>query len=144
MLISLCLGGCSSLDECKCDSNCLCLDNYDSKEMSKFDNLSQKKYLEIQLSYKEIYGKPANLKYFLGMYSEAYVFMRDAGSRGDEETMVEVAGFIFIMPDRKIRCNVYYEGDFYNLKQAYDNGLLNNQNIEDIYSKWQELILELE
>ena len=99
---------------------------------------------EIQIKYYErhIYsnGSPAQIRGICyGVFGDAYCLMLT--SPGVEYTTamvyIDVAGYTFEFGSSNTMI-VYYNGEFYGLKKAYENGILNDAEVEELYNFYTE------
>ena len=86
-----------------------------------------KAYRELKFDY---YGKYDNA-YCLKIYPEDKMFP-------DVMTYVEVGGYTFEFGNNNTMV-VYYGGEFYGLKQAYENGILDDNELAELYANYNRL-----
>ncbi|MBO5481249.1 MAG: hypothetical protein J6A63_08695 [Clostridia bacterium] len=113
---------------------------------SMAEMLPEEAYLLIQ-AYEEKYpqaGKTSLLRY-CGTYESGAIVAMLAGSNENFDCALwteTVADYDFNYSDGN-RIRVLYEGEFYTLTSAYENGYLTKENIADIHIKWDGKLPEL-
>ena len=75
--------------------------------------------------------------WYYGSYQDAIVFFNNCGMALEIYSQVTVAGEIFEW-SRGFSIDVYKEGEFYSLAEAYDLGVLSEKNVKAIseYHDW--------
>ncbi len=91
--------------------------------------------------YADYYNSPnqVRLKYY-GSFDNAYCFILDCPIYNYSSVMteVEVGGYTFVFGSSNTM-QVYCDGEFYGLKQAYENGILNKVELAKLYSYYNEV-----
>ncbi len=74
-----------------------------------------------------------------GIFDDAYCCMiwDHSGAELSVETEVEVGGYTFMFGSPNTML-VYCDGEFYGLKQAYENGILDDTEIAELYTYYTE------
>lgn len=126
-----------SLFGCHSYKKCTCLSELDEEKMSEVFGLSQKIYDEIL----EVYNQQNEqqiiwISHYFGEYNNAYVFESNSGLGAMIVTEFEVAGYLFTTPSTNINYEVYYEGDIFSLDEAYEEKILQLEDIEKIYNAY--------
>ena len=90
---------------------------------------------------KGFYNSPNQVEVtFYGSFDNAYcIKIRRPGEGFDTAiTFVEVAGFEFTFPDSNTM-SVYYDGKFYSLQAAYENGILDDAEIAELWELYVQI-----
>lgn len=100
---------------------------------------------EIQLAYynenKDLCSSPKQIRgTCYGVFDDASCLILTLPDVGylDVMTNVEVAGYTFKFGDSN-PMNIYYNGEFYGLKQAYENGILDDNELAELYANYNRL-----
>ena len=92
-------------------------------------------------SNKEWYNSPDQVEVTCyGSFDNAHCVMitHSGAFYAEEITYIEVAGFKFVFSSSNIM-SVYYEGDFYSLQNAYENGILSEAEIEKLHTDYMTI-----
>ena len=100
---------------------------------------------EIQIAYynrnKDLCSSPKQIRgTCYGVFDDAsclILTLPDVGSL-TLMTYIEVAGYTFKFGDNNTMV-VYCDGEFYGLKQAYENGILDDNELAELYANYNRL-----
>ena len=110
-------------------------DTYPEKIKDETGKLTDEVKSEIQITYHNKYGKELSKisGVCYGVFDDAYCLILDPnGFFVDSETYVDVGEYQFRFNDGR-QMSVYSNGDFFDLKQAYENEILNNNELTELY-----------
>ena len=115
-------------------------DNIDDKTGKLTDEIKS----EIQLKYYDKHtnesDSPAEIKgVCYGVFDDVYCLILTLPKVEYTTAMkyVDVAGYNFMFGSSNTMI-VYYNGEFYSLTKAYENGILNDAEIEELYNFYTE------
>ena len=115
-------------------------DNIDDKTGKLTDEIKS----EIQLKYYDKHtnesDSPAEIKgVCYGVFDDVYCLILTLPKVEYTTAMkyVDVAGYNFMFGSSNIM-GVYYNGEFYSLTKAYENGILNDAEVEELYNFYTE------
>ena len=110
-------------------------DTYPEKIKDETGKLTDDMKSEIQIAYYNKNGDtPSKISgVCYGVFDDAYCCILYAGDFiSDLETYLDVGEYQFRFSDSN-QMTVYSSGEFYGLKQAYENGILNEEELTELY-----------
>lgn len=88
-------------------------------------------------SYVNLKPSDVNIKFYLGKYGNAYcaIIEGDMPQVGVLDTYtIKTSDGEFIFKYMPEIISVYYKGNYYHIKDAYDKGILTSKNINSLYN----------
>ena len=127
-----------------CDNINYALRTDPEKIEDKTGKMSDEIKSEIQLAYyerhKEYCDSPKQIKgVCYGVFDDAYCLMLTLPGvmYTDAVEYVDVAGYTFMFGSSNTM-DIYCKGEFYSLTKAYENGILDDAEIEELYNFYTE------
>ena len=92
---------------------------------------------------KEYYNSPdqVKIKACYGIFDDAYCILIDYPSDNSYPMVVvdiEVGEYTFTFGHVGLTMDIYCNGEFYGLKQAYENGILDDAELESLYNYYMK------